>query len=61
MSERHPLDEQPWQPIVEKLRGFNPFSNDQNPTADPFPSSVLDALDALDEESDEESRRGNIK
>jgi hypothetical protein len=45
MSEKHPLDEQPWQPILEQLPGFNPFSNSHNPGTDPFPSSVLDDMD----------------
>jgi hypothetical protein len=45
MSERNPIDEQPWQPIVEKRPGFNPFANNQNPGTDPFPSSILDGLD----------------
>jgi hypothetical protein len=53
MSERDPIDDQPWQPIVEKLPGFNPFANNRNTGTDPFPSSILDELD---EESEQGSR-----
>jgi hypothetical protein len=55
MSEKYPVDEQPWQPIIE---GFDPFANNQNPATDSFPSSVMDALD---DESDEVSRIGEHK
>jgi hypothetical protein len=51
MNDKRRPDDKPWEPALEKLPGFNPFANDQNPAEDP---EHTPELDDLEEDSNED-------
>jgi hypothetical protein len=53
MSQKRPTDEQPWEPTIEKMPTFNPFSNAQNPSKD-FEPTAND--EDLEDDSGEETK-----